>query len=382
MAEFLGLPYASIALAAVIPAALYFAGVFIAIDFEARKFGIRGLAREEVPSIRRTITDGWFYFLPIALIIYLLAEGYTPMLSVVYSAFMVLGIFILREFILNYMKPAPQRRSIPRVLWHIIATIFSAFQDGGKGAVPVGLACASAGIIVGVVTMTGLGFKIGNAAVAISGGNLFPILLMTMITSLILGMGIPTTANYIITATIAAPAILTFMAGDAGMPVRDFITAHPEAALSAHMFAFYFGVAADLTPPVALAAYASAAIARANPMKTGYNAFIVGLGTYVVPFLFVYSPILLLSGLGTSPLSWLRLIGMVIITVIAMMSLNAGTIGYTFGKCGVIARVGFITAGVLMITPSVYASATGVLVYLVFVILQWRSSRVGKVKAT
>lgn len=373
MAEFLGMSYGAIALAAAIPALTYFSGVYVAVDLQARKHGIRGLTREETPDIRKTLTGGWFYFIPILAVIVFLATGYTPMLAVVYAMLSVVVIFIVKSFYDNAV--AVGKKSYPRLFLDIISSIYNALQGGGKGAVPVALACASAGIIVGVVTLTGIGFKLANVAMSISGGYLLPILMMTMVTSLILGMGVPTTANYIITATIAAPAILTFGAAGAGLSVREFIAQHPESALAAHMFAFYFGVAADLTPPVALAAYAGSAIARSDPIKTAANAVVIGIGTYVVPYMFVYYPILLLVGIGSSPYSVLWLVGVMLLTVACMTSITAGTMGYLLGNCDIIARAGYIIAGLVMLTPSLTVKVPGLVMMagvLVYQWLQWR----------
>jgi TRAP transporter 4TM/12TM fusion protein len=373
MSEFLGIPYASIAIAAIIPAVLYFSGVFIAADLEARKQGLRGLSAEECPRFARTFKDGWFYFLPLVLIIALLAMGYTPMLAVIYAIFLVVAIFLFNA-VRNLLRQPVLERRPARAAQEVGNTLLAALEDGGKGAVPVALACACAGIIVGVVTQTGLGFKFGNFALSVSGGNLFPILILTMLTSLVLGMGIPTTANYIITATITAPAILGIMAADAGMTVREFITQRPEIALSAHMFAFYFGVAADLTPPVALAAYAGAAIAKSEPMKTALNAFLIGIGKYMVPYFFIYYPVLLLIGVDSAAGAGM-LVLMLVFTVGAIYSINAGTIGYLFGRTPAYLRIAYIIAGLAMVAPPIPVKLAGLGAFLLFAAWQWWRQR-------
>jgi TRAP transporter 4TM/12TM fusion protein len=379
MAEFLGIPYASIAIAAAIPAVLYFGGVFIAADLEARKQGLRGLSAEECPKFKRTFKDGWFYFLPLVLIVLLLVMGYTPMLAVIYAIFLVILIYLYTTVREYFSKEASARnaKKMGRQIWD---TMLASLEDGGKGVVPVAMACACAGIIVGVVTQTGLGFKFGNFALSVSGGNLFPILILTMLTSLVLGMGIPTTANYIITATITAPAILGIMASDAGITVRDFIIQHPETALSAHMFAFYFGVAADLTPPVALAAYAGAAIAKSEPMKTALNAFLIGIGKYMVPYLFIYYPVLLLIGVDSLQGVGLLLL-MLVFTVGAMYSINAGTIGYLFGRTPFYLRIAYVIAGLAMVAPPIPAKIAGLGAFLIFAAWQWWNQRRNQRKA-
>jgi TRAP transporter 4TM/12TM fusion protein len=320
------------------------------------------------------MTGGWFYFLPIVFIIAMLSFGFTPMLAVIYSIFSIIAIYLIKMAV-DYFRALPAKRpSVGKLSNEIGNTMLEALEDGGKGAVPVALACATAGIIVGVITQSGLGFKIGTFAMNISGGQLMPVLILTMITSLVLGMGIPTTANYIITATIAAPAILGIMAADSGMTAREFVTANPEAALSAHMFAFYFGVAADLTPPVALAAYAGAAIAHSDPMKTAVKAFMIGIGKYLVPYMFVYYPVLLLIGVDSLQGALLCAL-MLVFTVATIYSVNAGTIGYLFGKTPPALRVVYILAGLAMVAPPIPVKLAGLAVFIVFATWQWFKSR-------
>lgn len=369
MAEFVGMPYINIVYAAIIPAFLYFFGVFSAVDFEARKENLRGLSREELPSPLQVLKGGWYYLVPLFIIIYMLVSGYTPILAGVYSIYAVIAIMILKPLIMNYRKPAEQREPLGKVLKGSILNILSALEHGGRSATTVAMACASAGIIVGVVTLTGLGFKIAAAAIALSHGYLPIILALTMLVSLILGMGVPTTANYIITSTIAAPAIITFMAQGYGMPVREFLETYPELVLPAHMFVFYFGVAADLTPPVALAAYAGSAIAGSDPWKTGINAVKIGIGKYLVPYLFIFSPALLLIGVKT-PADVFNLLILLATVMLGIMAINAGTIGCITKPLSKAYRLIAIAAGALLLFPDWTAKVVGLVVFTIIFLKQ------------
>lgn len=360
MAEFVGMPYINIVYAAIIPAFLYFFGVFSAVDFEARKENLRGLKREELPSPLQVLKGGWYYLVPLFVIIYMLVSGYTPILAAVFSIYTVIAIMVLEPLVRNHRSG--NKLPVREVLRGIMANILSALEHGGRSAVTVAMACASAGIIVGVVTLTGLGFKIAASAVALSHGYLLIILILTMLVSLILGMGVPTTANYIITSTIAAPAIITFMAQGYGMNVRDFLDAYPELILPAHMFVFYFGVAADLTPPVALAAYAGSAIAGSDPWKTGLNAVKIGIGKYLVPYLFIFSPALLLIGVK-SAMDVAYLILLVASIMLGIMAINAGTIGCVLKPISRIWRAVAIVAGLLLLIPDYKLKLLGLIIF-------------------
>lgn len=359
MAEFVGMPYSKIALCALIPAILYFFGVFTAVDLEARKENLRGLSDEEIPKVRDVLKRGWYYLLPLAVLIYMLASGYTPVLSAVYSIAVVVAIMVIKPIYENLKAKEPWRLVLKRILKNII----DALSSGGRGVVAVAMACASAGIIVGVVTLTGLGFKIAGIAMDLSQGNFMIVLVLTMIVSLILGMGVPTTANYIITSTIAAPAIISFLADVYGMSVRELVN-HPELILPAHMFVFYFGVAADLTPPVALAAYAGSAIAGSDPWKTGINAFKIGIGKYIVPYVFVLTPQLLLIGAGSLS-DVLTLITVLAFTALAIVSINGATIGYLFRKCNLPLRIALTIYGFLMLVPDNLFRILGLTLFLI-----------------
>ncbi|AEA46472.1 TRAP transporter permease [Archaeoglobus veneficus] len=373
MAEFVGMPYVTIAYAALIPALLYFFGVFTAVDLEARKENLRGLPREELPRTLDVLKGGWYYLVPLFVLVHMLVHGFTPILAAIYAILSVVAIMIIKPIYENLKRPKGERLPAGVLAKNILSNFIEALNSGGRGAVAVAIACASAGIIVGVVTLTGLGFKIAAEAVTISNGQLLPILLLTMFVSLMLGMGVPTTANYIITSTIAAPAIITFMAANAGMNVRDFLAAYPELVLPAHMFVFYFGVAADLTPPVALAAYAGSAIAGSDPWKTGINAAKIGIGKYLVPYVFIYSPIILLLNLSFSLPDIINLLWIVLCVMLGIVAINGATIGYLLRPCSKATRMFLLIPGILLLAPSLYSKIAGLILFGVIVLNQWIS---------
>jgi TRAP transporter 4TM/12TM fusion protein len=370
MAEFVGMPYINIVYAAIIPAFLYFFGVFSAVDFEARKENLRGVPRSELPHPLTVLKNGWFYLVPLFIIIYMLVNGYTPILAAVYSIYSVIIIMIFEPILKNRSLPPEKRMNSKQILALIVSRILGALEHGGRSAVTVAMACASAGIIVGVVTLTGLGFKIAASAIILSQGYLLIILIITMFVSLVLGMGVPTTANYIITSTIAAPAIITFMAQGYGMTVRDFLDAYPELVLPAHMFVFYFGVAADLTPPVALAAYAGSAIAGSDPWKTGINAVKIGIGKYLVPYLFIFSPALLLIGVNSSG-DVVNLLLLLVTIMIGIMAINAATIGSVIKELSKLQRLLSLVSGILLLSPEPVMKLAGLIIFTAIFLNQY-----------
>ncbi len=337
MAEFLNMPYIEIAKAAAIPACLYFFGIFIEVHFEAKRSKLRGMSRDELPRFSSVLKERGHLFLPLIAILVFLSAGFTPL----YAALMGLVICVL----------AAQVRKSTRMG---IRDIANAFAAGARGALGVAIACATAGIIIGVVTLTGLGLKLANGLVDLAGGNLLLTLFFTMITSLILGMGAPTTANYIITSTIAAPALVLMKV----------------APLAAHMFVFYFGIIADLTPPVALAAYAGAGIAKSDPMKTGWVATKLAIGAFIVPYIFVFNPAMLL--IGTTPFN---LIQNLVTACCGMFGLGAAMIGYCLAHMKWWERVWFAIAGLMLIDPGTVTDIIGIVMLGIGLFYQWQKSK-------
>ncbi len=321
MAEFLNIPYLDIAKAAAIPACLYFFGVFMEVHFEAKRCKLRGLSRDELPRFGTVMRERGHLFFPLFAIVAFLGMGFTPL----YAALMGLVVCIF----------AGALRKSTRMSFREIA---DAFELGARNAIGVALACASAGIIIGVITLTGLGLKMANGLVELAGGYLLPTLFFTMITSIILGMGAPTTANYIITSTIAAPALI-------------LLKVHP---LAAHMFVFYFGIIADITPPVALAAYAGSGIAKSNPMMTGLIATKLAIGAFIVPYIFVYNPSML--WIGTTAIG---LIQTLITSCIGMTAIGASMIGFFLTNMNWFERGLYFIAGLMLIDPGALTDVTG-----------------------
>jgi TRAP transporter 4TM/12TM fusion protein len=263
MAEFLGIPYFKVCLAAAIPATLSFFAIFMQVHYRAVLMGIEGIPKADLPSLKGTLIRGWHHLLSIFLLIYLLAQDFSPERAVFWA--------ILATIFCSYLRRETRMS---------LSEIVSGFREGATGAVEVAAACATAGIIIGSITVTGLGLKFSSLIIDLSMGYLLLALPLTAIACLALGMGVPTTASYIIISSLAVPALINY----------------GVVAIAAHMFIFYYATRADVTPPVALAAYAGAGIAGANPSKTGYTAFWLGMAGYIVPFMFIYGPELMLIG--------------------------------------------------------------------------------------
>ena len=321
MAEFMGVPYIDVVKAAAIPAVLYYAGVWIGVHLEAKKCGLKGIPRNELPSFSSLFVERGHLALPLAGIIYLLVSGYSPTRAAL--AAIVLAIFA------SFLRKSTRMKPIE---------IVQGLEKGAKAVLGVMIACASAGIIIGIVTKTGVGLKLAGALIDLAGGQLLPAMFFTMITSLILGMGVPTTANYVITSTIAAPALIQM-----GVPI-----------MGAHLFVFYFGIIADVTPPVALAAYAGAGISGGNPMKTGVTASKLAVAAFVIPYIFVLSPSLLMINVTAPELAW-----SLVTSLVGMFGLGAAMIGYWYAPINMLMRVCFFAGGLLLIDPGLLTDVVG-----------------------
>jgi TRAP transporter 4TM/12TM fusion protein len=263
IAEFLNVPYLFVAISAIFPALIYFFSIFVMVHFEAKRKGLTTIDPSELPSLKQELKRGGHLFLSILLIIILLVVGYTPM----YAAFWA----IVSIFILSALRKETRMSPLD---------ILSALEEGARSAVPVSVACAAAGIIIGCVFVSGVGLKFTNVIVTLAGGHLWVTLILTMFASLILGMGLTTTAVYITLAALVIPAV----------------TRMGVEPIAAHLFAFYFGLVSAITPPVALASFAAAGIAGSNPMQTGFHSCRLGIAKYVLPFVFVYAPGMLFVG--------------------------------------------------------------------------------------
>ena len=363
MAEFTNIPYGRVALAAVIPAALYFFAVFTQVHFEAKKLGLKGMKREELPKARYILIQKGYLIVPLVVIIWLLTEGATPMKAAMWAIIISVVIALIASLVQIIRKQKPE---------FTFMDIVKGLEAGARGALGVIAACACAGIIIGVVTKTGLGLKLGEILVTAAGGNLFLTLLFTMITSLILGMGVPTTANYVITSTIAAPAIIMILNGLAGSGNYGFPPGSEAIILCANMFAFYFGVLADITPPVALAAFAGAAIAKSDPLKTGVQATKLGIAAFLIPFIFVYNPEMLLFGVEGHAF---EAIWMVLSSVIGIIALASGVEGYLLTNMRWYDRIAVIVGGLLLVIPGLVTDAIGAAILVGVIFLQIHKKR-------
>lgn len=337
MAEFVGIPYMEVVKAAVVPAILYFLGVFLGVHFEAKKHHLEGTPRSELPLWGKIMKEEGHLAIPLIAIIGLLASGYTPMKAA------LAGIFIS-------IATAMLRKNTRMSFYDIVDGLIK----GARGALGVLVACAAAGMIIGVVTKTGVGLKLASALVTVAAGNFMLLLFCTMLTSLILGMGVPTTANYVITSTIAAPALIQL-----GVPT-----------LAAHMFVFYFGIIADITPPVALAAYAGSAISGGDPLKTGVNASKLGIAAFIIPYVFVLSPQLL--GIGATFTSVLMT---TTTAIIGMIGISGAMIGQFYTRANVFERLILAAGGLCLIDPHGLTDLIGVALLVGVGVMQWFRSK-------
>ena len=334
MSEFLEIPYIKIAAAAVIPAIIYYVAVMIMVHLEACKYGLKGLPRERLPKTKQVLKEKGHLILPLLGLVYLLVRGYTALFAAFWAIVMSLAASMVKKETRLDLK-----------------NFLGAFEDGAKGALGVASACACAGMVVGVTTLTGFGLKIASGIVALGGGKVLPTLFFTMIASIILGMGLPTTAKYIILAIMAAPALIQL----------------GVLPLAAHMFILYFGVIADLTPPVAVAAYAGAGIAGGNTMRTGFNAVKLAVAGFIIPFVFAINPALM--GLGGSPLLTIQL---TVTSLTGVLALGAATSGFLLVKTEFYERIILFAIAILLISPDLLTDILGVAGVLFILFLQYR----------
>ncbi|WP_442599233.1 TRAP transporter permease [Neobacillus sp. D3-1R] len=337
MVEFIGgISYWDIAKAAAIPALLYFTGIWIMTDFEAKRLGLRGLTKEEMPN-RKEVLKKIYLLVPILTVIVLMMTGMSVMRAALWSIVITIVVSAIKKETRIGFKDA-----------------IDALVDGARTALGVAAATAAAGIIVGVVTKTGLGLKLANGLLDLAGGHLLLTLVFTMFAALVLGMGSPTTANYVITSTIAAPAIILL-----GVP-----------DLSAHLFVFYFGIIADITPPVALAAFAAAGVSGGEPIKTGVNSAKLAIAAFIIPYMFVLSPELLMIDT-----SWTYLIWVVFSALAGMTAIGAGIIGYWFRKLYWYERIIGLVGGLLLIYPEGVSDMVGLGLFALLIALQFMMKR-------
>jgi len=327
MAEYMDVPYATVALTAILPAVLYFTGIYIAVHLEARKLGLKGIPREELPKFRELVKK--IYLLaPLVVLVVLVTLNLKTMQ---FSAAVAIGIAILVGVINK-----DERLTFSKFL--------DALEAGGKGTITVAVACAMAGVVAGCITVTGLASKLITAIVSVSGGHMMIALVLTMLCCIVLGMGVPTTANYCIMAATCAPILTNPAIG--------------VTTMAAHFFVFYFGIVADITPPVALAAYAGSAIAKADPMKTGINATKLAIAAFIVPYIFAMNPAMLLVNVT----SVFQVVQIVISALIGLFGVAAALNGFLYRPIPVVLRLALVAGGLGMMIPGTVSDVTGLVI--------------------
>ena len=319
MAEMTGIPYIEIVKCAALPAILYFFSVLMMVHFRAHRKNITMKERIEI-SIHKLLLDRGYLFIPLVAVLAMILAGFTPQMA----GFIGIVVTVASASLKKNTRPDLKR-------------LCTAMIEGARMVVPISAICACAGIIIGIVSMTGLGFRMTQIVITLSGGKLMLALILTMFTSIILGMGLPTSAAYVIMATLLAPAIVNM-----GVPL-----------IAAHMFVFYFACLSAITPPVALSAYAAAGLAKTSPMKTGFLAWRIGLTAFIVPYFFVYDPALLLIGSTT------HIVLAAATGLIGVIGIAASLEGWLFARLHLIARVLLFASGVLLVFPSTYWSGIG-----------------------
>ena len=332
MAETVGLPYSNIVVKAILPAVLYFAGVFITVHLEAKKEGLRGLTKEELPRIKPLLKQTYLLF-PLILLIYLVG---TSTRSIAYAAAIAIVAAIVVSLFNKEHRITPKR-------------VLEALAAGGQGMITVAAACGVAGIIAGIIGVTGLAFMLFNGIIALAGNKVIIALFLTMLCCIVLGMGVPTTANYCIMAATCAPILVQM-----GVPM-----------VAAHFFVFYFGIVADLTPPVALASYAGAAIAQANPMKTALTSTKLAIGAFIVPYIFALNPAMLFID-TTVP----EVILICVTSFIGMFGVSAALQGYFLHSMKWYERIVSAIGGLLLIYPGIVTDAVGLGLVAIMLVIQ------------
>ena len=334
MAEMTDFEYSEIIVRAILPAFLYFLGIFLGVHFKAKKLGLKGLPREELPKWGKLLPK-IYLLLPLVLLVYMIVSGQTMAKSAIYATIAAIAVSLINKD--DRMTPTK---------------FVNGLENGGKNCLSIGIACGIAGIISVCITMTGLGGKLITYVVKLSNGHLFIALFLTMICCIILGMGVPTTANYIIMASTCAPILINGM----GMHV-----------LAANMFVFYFGIVADITPPVALAAYAGSAIAKAPPMKTAFNATRLAIAAFIIPYIFAFNNAMIFVGDDVTVWS---VASITISATLGMLSIASGLMGYLIHDLKWISRIALIAGGLLMIIPGTVSDLAGFAVLAAIFVLQ------------
>ena len=360
MAEYMKLPYAEVAVKAILPAILYFTGIFIAVHLEAKKLGLKGIARDELPAWKLLARD-CYLIIPLILLVWLVSSGSKTMShSAAYSILAAIAVGAVNFFL---QAKRGDEDNAPQSAGKALGTagkrsFFSAVESleaGSRGAITVAVACSMAGVIAGCITVTGLASILINAIVQLAGNATIIGLVLTMLCCIVLGMGVPTTANYCIMASTCAPILIQL-----NFPV-----------VAAHFFVFYFGIVADITPPVALAAYAGSAIAKSDPMKTGLNATKLAIAAFIVPYIFAYSPALLFENIS----GWWEVTQICISALLGIFGIAAALNGHLYKKVPWFFRLLLVAGGLGMMIPGTLTDVAGLALVAVVVVVQYLSAK-------
>ena len=367
MAEMIGVDYAEVVVRAILPAFLYFSGIFLMVHFRAKRLGLKGLSRDELPKLK-SLLPRLYLLIPLVVLVWLIISGKTMARSAIISTILCIAValvpyvFRLMEKNATGSRAASLKELEEECHAMDVETFFSALASGAQNCLSIAIACGIAGIIAGVVTMTGLGQIFISAIVGVAGNNLMIALVLTMITCIILGMGVPTTANYVIMATTCAPILTTGM----GM-----------SAMAANMFVFYFGIVADITPPVALAAYAGSAIAKSKPMRTALNASRLAIAAFLVPYVFALNPAMLFIDTV-----WYEVVLIAVSSFIGMISISVALEGYLIHEVNPVGRILCAAGGLALLIPGTLSDLAGLVALAIVLVAQIIENKRRKSKAS
>ena len=360
MAEYMKLPYAQVAVKAILPALLYFTGIFIAVHLEAKKLGLKGVPREELPAWRLLARD-CYLIIPLILLVWLVSSGSKTMShSAAYSILAAIAVGFVNFFLQGKRgegdtQPMTTGKALGNAGKRSFFSAVESLEAGSRGAITVAVACSMAGIIAGCITVTGLASILINAIVQLAGNATIVGLVLTMLCCIVLGMGVPTTANYCIMASTCAPILIQL-----GFPL-----------VAAHFFVFYFGIVADITPPVALAAYAGSAIAKSDPMKTGINATKLAIAAFIVPYIFAYSPALLFENIS----GWWEVAQICISALLGIFAIAASLNGFLYKKIHPVLRIVLAVGGLGMMIPGTLTDVVGLVLVAAVIAYQKISAK-------
>ena len=341
MAEFTGEPYSKIAVRAILPAVLYFTGIYIAVHLEAKKLGLKGIPRDQLPKLGHLMKRIYLLF-PLVLLVVLVSTNTYTMAYSAALAIVATIVVSLPDIILDGVRGHDGGKTgIRRSGSDLFQMVFGALEGGAKGSITVAVACGVAGVISGCITVTGLASKLLSAIVSVAGGHMMIALVLTMLCCIVLGMGVPTTANYCIMAATCAPILM-----DPSIGVE---------MMAAHFFVFYFGIVADITPPVALAAYAGSAIAKADPMKTGVNATKLAIAAFIVPYIFALSPQMLFINVTSA----FQVVQICISALLGIFGVAAALNGFLYRHIPALLRVVIAAGGLCMLVPGTWSDIVG-----------------------